>query len=76
MMLTASWHMSIIKKTHKKTKTTKVENFQEEMFREGIVTLCCNISIQISYMRLHLKRQRQDTSDKSDPSEFCTGYYV
>ena len=82
MMLTASWHMLTMTKTHPKTntktKTTKVENFQEEMFREGIVTLCCNISIQISYMRLHLKRQRQrqDTSDKSDPSEFCTVYYV
>ena len=47
MMLTASWHMLTMTKTHTKTntktKTKKRENFQR--VREGIVTLCCNISI-------------------------------
>ena len=57
MMLTAYWHMLTMTKTHTntntKTKTKKRENFQR--VREGIVTLCCNISIKISYMRFFAK---------------------
>ena len=60
MMLTASWYMLTMTKTHTKTntktKTKKRENFQ--VVREGIVTLCCNISIYILYMRFVLQRQR------------------
>ena len=43
MMLTASWHMLTMTKTHTKTntKTTKRENFQEERVKQGIVRLVC-----------------------------------
>ena len=62
MMLTASWHLLTMKKTHTKTNTkTKKENISKKkgFMYKGIVTLFCNISILILYLRLPLQRQRQ-----------------
>ena len=62
MMLTASWHLLTMKKTHTKKNTkTKKENISKKkgFMYKGIVTLFCNVSLRILYMRLPLQRQRQ-----------------
>ena len=68
MMLTACWNMLTMTKTYTKTdtktRTKKRENFQ--VVREGIVTLCCNISIYIFYMRFVLQRQRHRQRQRQD----------